>query len=289
MLHTAAATESLLAAIRISDLITRDGRGVQVLLKRLRLTGIVSENLGCLRRLACGKLSHRELVFERLDALIFGINLVLTQLVDDALGACGLARDDVADAVGQRGTVGAVLRKDGSGLLRELALNAVEALAEVGLDPVEALLRGELGVERLLHVRHLTGVGSGLGIGEAACDGHLHVRTAVAELGGEVLDPAGDAVQRHGCVLVGEALSRELGLIQPRVQLVAASIAAAAPAAEAAVEATEQGDENEDPPSVPVAPAAAVTAITASAVSDCGDVGKRILVHSHRVPFDIRF
>ena len=102
---------------------------------------------------------HAELLAKILDFLILGVNLVLTELVNDALRACGLARDDISDAIRECCAVSAVLGKDSGGLLGVAELNvrcelcglhvhAVEALHHAHVGGVEALIDGVLrGVE----------------------------------------------------------------------------------------------------------------------------------------------
>lgn len=236
----------MLAAIWICHCIARNRGRVQILLKRSRLTRIVSENLGCLRRLACGKLSHRELVFESLDALIFLVNLVLTQPVDDALSACRLGGDDVTDAIGEGCTVGAVLGEDGGGLLGVAELDVGRELCGLHVHAVEALHHA--------HVRGVKALVDGVLRGtEAVAERHLHVAAAVAELRGKALDARVDALERGLNHLVAEAAVDVLGVVEPRVKLVAADATSAVAAAVAtvAVEATKQDEQQQNPNVLP--------------------------------------
>ena len=274
MLHTAAATESLLAAIRISDLITRDGRGVQVLLKRLRLTGIVGKNLRGLSRLALSEVLNLELGAEGLDFVVLGVNLVLAHLVEDSLRVSILVCQHVTDSIGDSGAVCACLTGDISSKVGKAKAVLAAAIRE--------LLRQ---TEHLLHVGHLTGIGSLLNTGEPGCKGHLDIRTAVAELGRKATDVRLDSIQRHDRVLVGETLSCQLCLIEPRIKHVTTCISVATETT-VAVAPAEQDEQKQDPPAVST-PAAVATVAVADTVGHCRNVAQGIIGHSHAMLLSI--
>lgn len=217
----------------------RDGAVAQSVVERVNLIGEALSDEGVLRRLRSGKLLHVELLAKLRNLVVLRVNLVLTQLVDDALGACGLAGDDVAHAIGEGRTVGAVLGKDGRGLVRGGKAVLAAAVGELRLQSVEALRDGSLEAETLLHVGNLSSVGIGLhaskalhhvGVDtvEAVAEGHLNVPAAVAKLRGKVLHALIDALNGGLEHLVAEPVIDVLLLSEPRVKLVAASEASTA-------------------------------------------------------------
>ena len=272
MLHTAAATESLLAAIRISDLITRDGRGVQVLLKRLRLTGIVGKNLRGLSRLALSEVLNLELGAEGLDFVVLLVNLVLAHLVEDSLRVGVLVCQHITDSVRDSGAVCARLTSDiGSKVCKsEAVLTAA----------IRELLRQ---TEHLLHVGHLTGVSSLLNTGEPVCKGHLDIRAAVAELSRKTTDVGLDSIQRHDRVLVGKALGCQLRLIEPGIKHVTTCVSVAK--ATVTIAPAEQDEQKQNPPSVST-PAVATVAV-ADTIGHCRNVAQGIIGHSHAMLLSI--
>lgn len=197
--------------------------------------------LSCLR--GC-KVSGVELGLKLRVLALVAVKLKLAKLVDDALGVRRVRLDDVADAIGEGCTVGAVLGKDGGRLLRVAELDVGRELGGLHLHAVEALHHAHVGgVEALID-----GVLRGT---EAVAEGHLHVTAALAELGGEALALSLDALKCGLEHLVAEAAVDLVGVVEPRVKLVAADAASTVAVATVAVEAAEQDEQQQNPSLLP--------------------------------------
>lgn len=225
---------------------SRDGTRVQAVVELVDLIGEALLDEGVLLCLRRGKVFHVRLLAQAGNFVVLLVNLVLTQPVDDTLGSCGLTGNNIAHAIGEGRTVGAVLGKDGGGLLGVPELDVRCELGGLHVHAVEALHHAHVrGVEALID-----GVLRGA---EAVAQGHLHVTAALAELGREALDASVDALQRCLNHLVAEAAVDVLGVVEPRVKLVAADAtsAVATTVPTVAVEATEKDEEQQNPSLLP--------------------------------------
>lgn len=223
---------------------SRNRTTVKTVVKCVNFIGKALGNQRVLSRLRCCELLHTELLAKILDFLILRVNLVLTELVNDALRACGLACDNISDAIREGCTVSAILCEDGRGLLGVAELDVRRELCGLHLDSVEALHHAHVGCVEALIDCVLRGV-------EAVAERHLHVPTAVAELCCEVLDASVDALQRGLNHLVTEPAVDVLGVVEPRVKLVSADSTSSAAVATVAVEAAEQDEQQQNPSLLP--------------------------------------
>lgn len=221
-----------------------DGHGghravIETIVKSVNLVreSLRDECILCL--LGGGKCLHVHLLTKLRNLVVLLVNLVLTHLVEDSLRVGVLIGQHVADSIGDSGAVCACLTGD---------IGPKVGKAEAVLTAIiRELLRQ---TEHLLHVGHLTCVGSLLNTGEPVCKGHLDIRTAVTELGRKIAEVGLDSIQRHYSVLVGETLSCQLRLIEPRIKHVTTCISVAAEAT-VAVAPAEQDEQQQNPNLLP--------------------------------------
>ena len=214
-----------------------------------RLSGTNSRRLDVLRSLTT---CIQKFLTKLCDFVVLRINLVLTELIQNALSVCRVVDDDVPDSIRDCRTVCAIFLLNHCLQLLSCETVVTATLSKLCLHRIEALRLCGLGGESRLHVCNLTCVCALLNSGESVCKSHLDIAATVAKLSAEIVHALLNAV--HGRVqhLIPEAVVDLVGLIHPRIQATAVA-ATVADAIAPSVIAEQKQEQKNDPPTAVIA------------------------------------